>query len=171
MVIGNPEGLQGTVSNGIISAFRENRSLIQITAPISPGSSGSPVLDETGQVIGMATLIYKEGQNLNFAIFAGVIEGVIQSGLASATPVPSATPSQVSDEQATAAFNFLQDRLGKPHVKRVWYDPGTDSDSWIGPKFGKKMSMPRSQFDAEIWPDYVKAYPSEQPLLFGRIGT
>jgi S1-C subfamily serine protease len=110
LVIGNPEGLQGTVSNGIISAFRENRSLIQITAPISPGSSGSPVLDETGQVIGMATLIYKEGQNLNFAIFAGVIEGVIQSGLASATPVPSATPSQVSDEQATAAFNFLQDR-------------------------------------------------------------
>lgn len=68
LVIGNPEGLQGTVSNGIISAFRENRSYIQITAPVSPGSSGSPVLDETGQVIGMATLIYKEGQNLNFAI-------------------------------------------------------------------------------------------------------
>jgi bifunctional non-homologous end joining protein LigD len=41
----------------IISAFRENRSYIQITAPVSPGSSGSPVLDETGQVIGMATPI------------------------------------------------------------------------------------------------------------------
>jgi serine protease Do len=58
LVIGNPEGLQGTVSNGIISAFRESRSLIQITAPISPGSSGSPVLDEAGQVIGMTTLTF-----------------------------------------------------------------------------------------------------------------
>jgi hypothetical protein len=83
---------------------------------------------------------------------------VIQSGLAYGTPAPNATPLLVTDEQATAAFNFLQDRLGKPHVKRVWYDPGADSYTWIGPKFGKKMSMPRSQFDAEIWPDYVKAH-------------
>jgi tetratricopeptide (TPR) repeat protein len=77
LVIGSPEGLQGTVSNGIVSAFRENRAYIQITAPVSPGSSGSPVLDETGQVIGMATLISKEGQNLNFAISAEVIENAI----------------------------------------------------------------------------------------------
>src|SRR6516225_2379362 len=68
IVIGNPTGLTGTVSDGIISAFRENRSLIQITAPTSHGSSGSPVMDETGQVIGIATLIREEGQNLNFAI-------------------------------------------------------------------------------------------------------
>src|ERR1700751_2170176 len=54
LVIGNPGGLQGTVSNGIISAFRENRSLIQITAPISPGPSGSLVLDETGQAVRVA---------------------------------------------------------------------------------------------------------------------
>ena len=83
LVIGNPEGLRGTVSDGIISAFRENRSLIQITAPISPGSSGSPVLDETGQVIGMATLVEKEGQNLNFAISAEVISAIVHGQLAS----------------------------------------------------------------------------------------
>jgi Flp pilus assembly protein TadD len=83
LVIGNPEGLEGTVSDGIISAFRSGRSMIQITAPISPGSSGSPVLDETGQVIGMATLVSKEGQNLNFAISAEAINEVIQSGAAS----------------------------------------------------------------------------------------
>jgi serine protease Do len=68
IVIGSPEGLQGTVTEGIISAFRENRSMIQITAPISHGSSGSPVNDENGQVIGVATLVAKEGQNLGFAI-------------------------------------------------------------------------------------------------------
>jgi S1-C subfamily serine protease len=68
LVIGNPEGLSGTVSDGLISAFRENRSYMQITAPISPGSSGSPVLDEKGKVIGVAVSFSAEGQNLNFAI-------------------------------------------------------------------------------------------------------
>jgi tetratricopeptide (TPR) repeat protein len=100
LVIGNPEGLQGTVSNGIISAFRENRSYIQITAPVSPGSSGSPVLDETGQVIGMATLIAKEGQNLNFAISAEVVEAVIRSGVAPAV----STPSPVADQKVVSAY-------------------------------------------------------------------
>ena len=68
LVIGNPEGLQGTVSDGIVSAIRADGDLIQITAPISHGSSGSPVLNEDGEVIGIATSIFKEGQNLNFAI-------------------------------------------------------------------------------------------------------
>jgi S1-C subfamily serine protease len=68
LVIGNPEGLYGTVSDGIISAFRDNGNIIQITAPISPGSSGSPVLNEKGEVIGIATYYGKEGQNLNFAL-------------------------------------------------------------------------------------------------------
>jgi serine protease Do len=79
LVIGNPEDLQGTVSEGIISAFRSDREYIQITAPMSPGSSGSPVLDEeSGQVIGMATLVYREGQNLNFAISADFIRAYLK---------------------------------------------------------------------------------------------
>jgi Trypsin-like peptidase domain len=69
LVIGNPEGLQGTVTTGIISAIRSSESLLQISAPISPGSSGSPVLDgDSGDVIGVVVSFYKEGQNLNFAI-------------------------------------------------------------------------------------------------------
>jgi tetratricopeptide (TPR) repeat protein len=64
-------GLEKTVSDGIISAIREvpgYGKLIQITAPISPGSSGSPVLNMKGEVIGIATFQMIEGQNLNFAI-------------------------------------------------------------------------------------------------------
>ncbi|MDI6766029.1 MAG: S1C family serine protease [Bacteroidota bacterium] len=71
LVIGNPLGLEGTVSEGIISAFREtpeHGNLNQLTAPISPGSSGSPVLDMEGEVIGIATLQFLIGQNLNFAV-------------------------------------------------------------------------------------------------------
>jgi len=63
--------LEKTVSDGIVSAIREvpgYGKLIQITAPISPGSSGSPVLNMKGEVIGIATFQFIEGQNLNFAI-------------------------------------------------------------------------------------------------------
>jgi trehalose/maltose transport system substrate-binding protein len=93
VVIGNPTGLTGTVSDGIISAFRENRSMIQITAPISPGSSGSPVLDDGGSVIGVATLISSEGQNLNFAIAVEKVSAALASAAAQASlPQSSATP-------------------------------------------------------------------------------
>ncbi|MEP7077018.1 MAG: trypsin-like peptidase domain-containing protein, partial [Acidobacteriota bacterium] len=71
VVIGNPYGLEGSVSNGIVSAVRVipgYGKIIQITAPISPGSSGSPVVNMFGQVIGVATLQASEGQSLNFAV-------------------------------------------------------------------------------------------------------
>ena len=71
IVYGSPLGLEKTVSDGIVSAIREvpgYGKLIQITAPISPGSSGSPVLNMKGEVIGIATFQMIEGQNLNFAI-------------------------------------------------------------------------------------------------------
>ncbi|HXG84518.1 MAG TPA: tetratricopeptide repeat protein [Pyrinomonadaceae bacterium] len=71
VVVGNPYGLEGSVSNGIVSAVREIAGygkIIQITAPISPGSSGSPVVNMRGQVIGVATLQAAEGQSLNFAV-------------------------------------------------------------------------------------------------------
>jgi len=70
-VIGNPLGLERTVSDGIVSAVREIPAfgkVYQITAPISPGSSGSPVVNMKGEVIGVATFQFVEGQNLNFAI-------------------------------------------------------------------------------------------------------
>ncbi|MDQ6912827.1 MAG: trypsin-like peptidase domain-containing protein [Verrucomicrobiota bacterium] len=70
-VVGSPLGLEGSISDGIVSAFREDengRRLIQITAPISQGSSGSPVLNASGEVIGVATLLLRDGQSLNFAV-------------------------------------------------------------------------------------------------------
>ena len=59
VVIGNPFGLEGSVTNGIVSAVRDIPGfgrIIQITAPISPGSSGSPVVNMHGQVIGVCFL-------------------------------------------------------------------------------------------------------------------
>ena len=71
IVYGSPLGLENTVSDGIVSAIRDIPDygrIIQITAPISPGSSGSPVLNMQGEVIGIASFQIVEGQNLNFAI-------------------------------------------------------------------------------------------------------
>lgn len=70
IAIGNPAGLEGTVSKGIISGIRKTGDFkfIQITAPISPGSSGGPVFNLSGKVIGVATAYLDYGQSLNFAM-------------------------------------------------------------------------------------------------------
>lgn len=68
----NPLGeFENTASTGIVSSLRQMRdyeNVIQITAPISHGSSGSPVLDISGNVIGIATFGFEQGQSLNFAV-------------------------------------------------------------------------------------------------------
>jgi hypothetical protein len=73
IAIGSPQGLENTVSDGILSAVRDYKSTryLQITAPISPGSSGGPVLNESGKMVGVATFQFEQGQNLNFAVDAG----------------------------------------------------------------------------------------------------
>lgn len=80
VVLGSPAGLSGTVTNGIISALRPGGlpeytrpgkptpAVFQISAPISPGSSGSPVINMAGEVIGVASSGLMYGQNLNFSV-------------------------------------------------------------------------------------------------------
>lgn len=70
IVLGNPTGLESTVTRGIVSAIREDEGniYIQIDAAISPGSSGSPVLNLKGEVVGIATLKVIDCENCNFAI-------------------------------------------------------------------------------------------------------
>ena len=79
IAIGNPKGLSGTVSNGIVSAFRENNTWVQFTAPISPGSSGGALINLRGEVVGMPTKLRTDGQNLNFAIAPGILSKFFQS--------------------------------------------------------------------------------------------
>lgn len=70
-VIGSPQGLENTISEGILSGIREissKRRILQMTAPISPGSSGGPVFNAKGEVVGVATFLIEENQNLNFAL-------------------------------------------------------------------------------------------------------
>ena len=104
-VIGNPRRLQNTVSSGLISQVRRKNDgtlLHQISAPISPSSSGSPVFNEDGQVISVAFGSYKgEGnQNLNFAVPSNYLLPLLSKQhyyLPAATPVQPATRLSVWD--------------------------------------------------------------------------
>jgi hypothetical protein len=71
VAIGNPMGLEDTVSNGLVSGRRKldaGVELLQVSAPISPGSSGGPLINDRGEVIGIAEQVLVEGQNLNFGV-------------------------------------------------------------------------------------------------------
>lgn len=78
-VISSPRGLENSISEGIISAVRTmgSQKVIQITAPISTGSSGGPVFNDKGQVIAVAAFVLKESQNVNFAIPINAISGKV----------------------------------------------------------------------------------------------
>ena len=77
-VAGNPQGLEGSFSDGIISAIRgDPDKFFQMTAPISQGSSGGPVFNEKGEVIGISFATHRNGQNLNFAIPANYLKALM----------------------------------------------------------------------------------------------
>ena len=90
-VAGNPQGLEGTFSDGIISAIRGDSTddkLFQMTAPISQGSSGGPVLNEKGEVIGVSVATLSDGQNLNFAIPVNYLKALMPTPASPIKPKP-----------------------------------------------------------------------------------
>ena len=88
--IGNPQGLEQTLSPGLISQLRKTEKglLLQTTAPISPGSSGGGLFDEAGLLIGITVGQYKDAQNLNFAIPVDWIDEVLRKPTRRAEPPP-----------------------------------------------------------------------------------
>jgi tetratricopeptide (TPR) repeat protein len=90
-VIGNPLKLEGSVTDGIVSAVREVPNvgkIIQITAPTSHGNSGSPVFNLKGQVLGVVTVKVTNGQNINLAIATGRVAGLRPGNLRPLSALP-----------------------------------------------------------------------------------
>lgn len=79
--VGNPKGLEGTFSQGIVSSLRKEggKNLIQITASISQGSSGGALVNEKGEVVGVTTGAIENGQSLNFAIPASRLRPLVEN--------------------------------------------------------------------------------------------
>lgn len=133
VVIGNPLGLEGSVTNGIVSAVRDIPTfgrIIQITAPISSGSSGSPVVNMQGQVIGIATLQVTGGQSVNFAIPS---ERISQLQTSTMMSLPELVANAGRNKRAKAV-QFFRDGLSflsKDDCEKAlpYFEKAVESDS------------------------------------------
>lgn len=98
--IGSPYGLENTLSEGLVSALREvpGGTVIQTSAPISPGSSGGGLFDQYGNLVGIMTFQHKYGQNLNFAVPADWIGNLPSSSVTAFT-----NRSELGAQEAPAA--------------------------------------------------------------------
>ena len=81
LAIGAPQGLELSLTNGIISAFRnsEKKFLIQNTAPIAPGSSGGPLLDSRGRVVGLTTSLLADTPGVYFSVGIGAVKKLLKA--------------------------------------------------------------------------------------------
>lgn len=173
VVVGNPFGLEGSVSNGIVSAVRVipgYGKIIQITAPISPGSSGSPVVNMRGQVIGVATLQAAEGQSLNFAVpserilqlkigdvqtFANLNAETQKNKRAAAQALYAQGLAQLSrDDYAKAAAFFEKAAETDPNYAEAWYQAGF----CYGMLGRHQEALKASRRAAAIRPDWAETF-------------
>lgn len=139
IALGAPQGLELSLSDGIVSALREagDASIIQTTAPISSGSSGGGLFDEEGRLIGIITFYLAEGQNLNFALPADWI----------ATPPERAITAKATafDESVwllkAIALEAKKDWAALLTHARAWTTANPRStDAWAGLGIAYEMS-------------------------------
>jgi S1-C subfamily serine protease len=139
--IGNPRGLEKSISTGVVAGVRTagNRQLLQITTPISPGSSGGPVFDSSGQVIGVTVGSIEDGQNLNFAVPAPAVLRLLSGRPVQSTDVPTLVASaqslvekrnslQYSDD-ANSAFQRNETEIKSTFVNAI--DRASKADSTL----------------------------------------
>ncbi len=130
--IGSPLGLTNTLSEGIVSGYRRlgssGQQWLQITAPISPGSSGGAVLSAQGKVIGMTTASLSGGQNLNFAVPATEIQRLLD------TPGQSRAlwkGTSILEEKNQALAQICQEFVDtwKPEDKAAYWEARANGDT------------------------------------------
>ncbi|MGE5257357.1 MAG: tetratricopeptide repeat protein [Hyphomicrobiales bacterium] len=142
VVVGSPMGLEQTVSEGIVSSVREIHpvgTVFQMSAPISPGSSGSPVVSMKGQVVGIATFQFVQGQNLNFAVTAGQIMALRKSDTAKTlsewTFEHLGSKPKVAEALCQKGFSLSlngENREALEHFKKATEADPQDPAAWSG---------------------------------------
>ena len=168
-VAGNPKGFfEGTFSDGIITGIRgdSTNKRLQMTAPVSSGSSGGPVLNSIGEVIGVSFATFRGGQNLNFAIPSNYLKELL-------TQLGTAKPLSKGKQSTPAETYFLRgwvkDELGDYKGAIADYDIAiqlnpNDADTYLNRgvaknKLGQYFAA-ITDFDTaiRIKPDYADAY-------------
>lgn len=106
VAIGNPLGLESTVSDGLISAIRNGapgEKIFQISVPLSNGSSGGPLFNLKGEVIGVVTASMQKGQSLNFAVPINTVKSRLRRVMDLAEDVPPPAPAPAVVKKAKLA--------------------------------------------------------------------
>jgi Trypsin-like peptidase domain len=123
VAIGNPLSLDSTVSNGIISGIRtiedKGGKFLQITAPISPGSSGGALFNMAGEVIGITTMYRMGGENLNFAIPVNETKRLLLNQSAKLQELPNETPAPEPGTSETRRASLAEQKACSDQVERM----------------------------------------------------
>ena len=169
-VAGNPKGLEGTFSDGIISSRRDKytKERLQMTAPISPGSSGGPVLNRNGEVIGISFARHHalDAENLNFAIpskylktllaHSGIVKPLGRSSIfvSAETYFSWGYNKCLLENYKGAIADYTEGIRLKPNVASAYYNRGTAK------AYLKQYVAAIADFDTAIRlnPDHTGAY-------------
>ncbi|WP_368292376.1 cell wall-binding repeat-containing protein [Dehalobacter sp. TBBPA1] len=133
--IGNPFGLEDTISNGLISTKSRDingTTYIQISAPISSGSSGGALVDDQGKVIGITAAVYYGGQNLNFAVPINLLRPMLSENINKTLPeilpaIYSVFSNMASYIQDAYGTNVIAGQTIKYAVAVTAYQGNTDT--------------------------------------------
>jgi Trypsin-like peptidase domain len=123
VAIGSPLGLENSVSDGVISGFREDskgRNWVQTTAPASHGNSGGPLLTMDEKVAGVITWKNSEGENLNFAVPSKLIATVLTNSAVRPFGSVSDTESKTSSATPASATPSASNPIAPTSQERVW---------------------------------------------------
>ena len=125
--IGNPKGLENTLSEGIVSGIRNNtdENMYQITAPISPGSSGGPVMSDDGTVLGIATSCMVDGQNLNFAVPAKFITHISRTNIYKFSQLASTPNKSTLSQRDVTQVQIVSSKIEHNTVKASVFNNNT----------------------------------------------
>jgi S1-C subfamily serine protease len=106
--VGAPRGLELSITNGIVSGFRhiDEEFMIQNTAPIAPGSSGGPLFDRDGRVIGVTTSLLTDSPGIYFSIGAGDVRRLLRTPNIVVAPLPKRIENEESASTSRPASSL-----------------------------------------------------------------
>jgi hypothetical protein len=162
VAIGNPLSLESTVSNGIVSGIRtaeeEGGRFLQVTAPISPGSSGGPLFNMAGEAIGITTMYLKGGENLNFAIPINDVKRLLLNQSAKLQNLPNEPEPEETPEETHTAPPSPPKEIPREPV------PGAPADTSITKTGACLPDIPHAS-QAQFWSDIQCCYRNPSNTL------
>jgi len=181
LALGAPKGLELTISEGIVSSLRElpEGTIIQTTAPISPGSSGGGLYNTAGELVGIITLTHRYGQNLNFALPADWIGDIrnrqkqTDSQSSAAVESPDGRSgggnAQTAGERILGAWHCFRPDLGQ-YIDFIFQPDGIAIGTLRGQPLGGRYSVTEttlSLYDSKRWDLHIDELSGRRLVLSG----